>query len=294
MNAQLILQAVIDGIMLGGVYASLAVGQSLTFGVMRVINWAQGECLMIAMYIAYYTISLTHLDPYLTLFTTGGIMFLFGYILQKYIFNRIMAREETNETGTALLFTAGLGLALTNLALILFGPTPKLAVTRYQGMKISVNNLIISIPKLISFLIALACTALLYVFLQKSESGRALRATSQNRTVARIMGIKVERLFCLCFGLGFALIGIGASLLSPFFAVYPTVGLSFSFRSFIIVVLGGRGSVEGALLAGILVGLIEKVGGLFMYESYAQALTFVLFVVTLIFRPNGLLGKQTE
>lgn len=294
MSSQLILQAIIDGIMLGGVYASLAVGQSLTFGVMRVINWAQGECLMLAMYISYFAITLTHMDPYLTMFITGGAMFLFGYILQRFVFNTIMTREESRETGTALLFTAGLALVLSNLALILWGPTPLLATTRYQGMRFKLGELIISVPRLISFLIAMVCTGLLYWFLQKSESGRALRATSQNRTVARLMGIQVEKLFCLCFGLGFSLVGIGASLLSPFFAVYPTVGLSFSFRSFIIVVLGGRGSVEGALIAGILVGLIEKVGGLFVYESYAQALTFILFVAMLLFRPNGLFGKQSE
>lgn len=290
----LILQALIDGILLGGVYATVAVGQSLTFGVMRVINWAHGECLMMAMYISFLIISRFGFDPYITMFITGGLMFLFGFVLQKYVFNTILRREESRETGTALLFTAGLGLALTNLALIIMGPTPQLAQTRYSGMKFNVGALVVSVPKLISFAIAMGCVILLALFLQRSETGRALRATSQHRTVARLMGINVERIFCICYGLGIGLVGVAGALLSPFFAVYPTVGLTFSFRSFIIVVLGGRGSIGGAMVAGILVGLIEKIGGLFVYESYAQALTFILFVAMLLFKPNGLFGKQAE
>jgi branched-chain amino acid transport system permease protein len=288
------LQALIDGILLGGVYSTIAVGQSLTFGIMRVINWAHGECLMIAMYISYYLVTFLNMDPYLTMVITSGVMFLYGYFLQKYPINLMMTREETKGTGTTLLFTAGLGMVMTNLALIFLGPTPRFAETVYSGASIKLGEIIVSVPKVISFSIAITCTIILYIFLQFSSTGRSLRATSQNRTVARLMGIDVERIFCIAFGIGLGIVGIAAALLTPFYAVYPTVGLTFSFRSFIIVVLGGRGSIPGTMIAGIIVGLIEKIGGLYIYESYAQALTFVLFIIMLLFRPRGLMGTQED
>lgn len=288
------LQALISGLLLGGVYATIAVGLSLAFGVMRIINWAHGELLMISMYISYLIISLTGVDPYLTIFITGAIMFVFGYIFQGTIINRLLEREDSREPVSVLLFTAGFGMVLSNLALIIFGANPILTATQYQGKTFMLGDIIISVPRFISFVIALAVTALLYLFLQKTETGRAIRATSQNRSVARLMGINQKKIYALAFGIGIALVGISGALLVPFFSIYPLVGLTFSNKSFIIVVLGGKGSVPGALLGGLLVGVIEQLAGIMFTDAYAQAIVFILFVIVLLFKPSGLLGKEAE
>lgn len=289
-----ILQALISGLLMGGVYASIAVGLSLAFGVMRIINWAHGELLMVSMYISYIIINITNFDPYFVILITGVLMFAVGYLFQSNILNRLLAREESREPISVLLFTAGLGMVLSNLALIVFGANPILVRTVYQGRTFAFNDIIISLPRLISFLIAITATFILYLFLNRTETGRAIRATSQNRGVARLMGINQKKIYCLAFGIGIALVGISGGLLVPFFSIFPLVGQTFSNRSFIIVVLGGKGSISGALLGGLIIGVVEQVAGIMFTDAYAQAIVFVIFVVVLLFKPSGLLGKETE
>lgn len=289
-----LIQAIIDGLLMGGVYATIAVGLSLSFGVMRIINWAQGEFLMIAMYVAFLLVRSTGADPYLTLWVPALFMFVIGYLLQKIIFNRMLDKDKSREPLSVLLFTAGMGIALSSGALIIFGGLPISAVTRYVCKAISVGGLIISVPRLISFIIALILTLLLNFILQKTEIGRAIRATSQNREVAQLMGINHKTIYCLAFAIGLALLGASASLLVPFYAVSPTMGSNFGFKSFIIVILGGKGSITGCLLGGLIIGLIEKIGALYWSDAYAQLLVFVLFVVILLFKPNGLLSTDRD
>ncbi len=285
-------QSVIDGLLIGGVYATVAVGLSLAFGVMRIINWAQGELLMISMYISYFLFDLMGLDPYINMFIVMALMFLVGYFMQETVISNLLARETVREPISVLLFTSGLGMVLTNAALIVFGSAPKTALTPLSGKMISVGEMLISLPKIISFSIALCCTIALYVFLQRTETGRAIRAISQNRQVATLMGINQKKVFSIAFGISIALVGLSGALLIPYFPVGTTVGQTFSFRSFVIVVLGGKGSVIGALLGGLIVGVIEKVGGLLFSDTYAQMMVFVIFVIVLLFKPNGLLGQK--
>lgn len=285
-------QALIDGLLIGGVYATIAIGLSLAFGVMRMINWAHGELLMVSMYISFYLIKATGMNPYLVLFVTGTIMFAVGYLLQKTVFNRLLAREKEREPISVLLFTSGLGMVLSNGVLMLCGSTTQQAQTAYTGTTFKISELIVSVPKTISFVIALAAALALYFVLQKTEVGRAIRATSQNRSVAKLMGIKESKIYCISFGLSIMLVGISGALLIPYMPIYPTVGQVFSFKSFVIVVLGGKGSVIGALLGGLIVGVIEQLGGLYLSDLYAQMLVFLLFVVILLVKPTGLLGKE--
>ena len=285
-------QALIDGLLVGGVYATIAVGLSLAFGVMRIINWAHGELLMTGMYISYFIFTATGLDPYLIMLLTAVMMFFVGFFLQKGIISNILERETELEPISVLLFTSGLGLFLSNLALMIFGANPLTANTAYTGKSFQIASIYVSVPKLISFTIAIVCTLALYFFLQRSEMGRAIRATAQNRSVATLMGINMKHIYNVAFGIGIALVGLSGALLLPYLPVVPTVGATFSFKSFVIVVLGGQGSVPGALLGGLLVGIIEKLGTQLVSDSAAQMAVFIVFILVLLFKPYGLLGKK--
>lgn len=285
-------QALIDGILIGGVYAVIAVGLSLAFGVMRIVNWAHGELLMLSIYFSYFVFTATGLDPYILMFVTAAVMALFGYILQKFVISNMLAREKEIEPISVLLFTSGLGVFLSNLALVVFKGNPKTATTIYTAKSMNIAGLYVSIPKSISFVIAMVCTVGLYLFLQKSETGRAIRAASQNRGVVVLMGVNLKKLFNIAFAISVGLVGVAGSLLLPYSSVQPTTGSTYSFKSFVIIVLGGQGSVIGALISGILVGVIEKLGTLYFSDTTAQTAVFVVFVIVLLFRPNGLFGGK--
>lgn len=286
------LQSLFDGLLLGGVYATVAAGLSLAFGVMRIVNWAHGEFLMIAMYVASLIVTNLGIDPYLSILITGPVFFAIGYFLQKGLFNRLLEREKAREPMSVMMFTIGLGMVLTNGALLIFSANTRVTQTIYQGKTFAVGDMMFSVPRFISFVIAILITAGLYFFLMKTETGRALRASSQDRASSTLMGINEKRIYSIAFGISLALVGVSASLLVPYFSVYPTVSLVFGFKAFVIVVLGGKGSIPGALLGGLIVGLTEKIGGLFLNDAYAQIVLFVVFVIILLVKPSGLLGKE--
>lgn len=290
------LQAIFDGLLQGGVFACVAVGLSLVFGVMRIINWSHGETLMISMYVSFFLYSFAHLNPYICVLINAVIFFGYGYFLQRTVLNNLLSREKDREPMSILLFTAGLGMVLTNSALMLFGGNSRSIGGTFDLGTIDTKSLgvVISIPKLIAFAISITFTLALFYFLQSTETGRALRATAQNRSVSQLMGIDVKRIYGIAMGLGLALVGVSGALLITFFPVTPDVGTVYSLRSFIIVVLGGKGSVPGALLGGLIVGVIETLGAQLTSQSYAQVMLFVIFVLILLFRPAGLLSKERE
>jgi len=292
MTVTMCLQSVIDGLLIGGVYATIAVGLSLAFGVMRIINWAQGELLMVSMYISYFIFNAMGLDPYLIMFLTAGAMFVVGFFLQKFVISNMLARETAVEPTTVLLFTAGLGMVISNGVLAFIGPQYLSAMTPYTAKSMNLLGIYVSIPKAISFAIALASTLILYFFLQKSETGRAIRATSQNRHVASLMGVNMKQIYNIAFGISIAMVGLSGALLLPYSTLNPDIGNVYSFKSFVIVILGGMGSVPGALLGGLVVGVIECVGKLFFNDSVAQTAVFVVVMLVLVCRPYGLLGKK--
>ncbi len=292
MSSIVLFQALIDGLLIGGVYATIGLGLSLAYGVMGVVNWAHGETLMVSMFISFLLVKYAGFDPYLTALVTVAVTGAMGYFLQKAVFNRLLGRGK-NAWRDILLFTAGLGLALTSVFNMIFGAEVKSVMTRYSGM-LKLGEIMVSKPKLISFLLAAVLCSALYVFIQKTDMGRSLRATAQDRNTAQLMGINANRVYCLCFAISLALVGFSGALLTPFYSVSPYVGATFSFKSFIIVALGGKGNIPGTMFAGLLVGVIEKIGGVFLGDNMAQILIFILFIAIMLFRPDGLLARRKK
>ena len=293
MSANLIIQALISGILIGGVYATIGMGMSIAYGVMGVVNWAHGEVLMIALYISYYLTKFAGFDPYITAVVNIVVMGVFGYILQKLAFNKLVNRGSKVAWRDILLVTAGLSLLLQAVFNMIFGAEVKSVSTRYSGF-LKLGAIRIQKPHVISFVVAIICVAVLYWLIQKSEMGRSLRATSQDRTTAQLMGINANRVFCMSFAISMGLVGLAASLLVPFRSTSPYVGASYCFKSFIIVALGGKGNIPGAMVAGILIGVIESVGQMLWSDSVAQIIILVLFIVVLLVKPDGLLGKRKK
>lgn len=286
------LQLLIDALMLAGVYGAIAVGLSIGFGVMRVVNWAHGECFMAGLYLTYAMVTYLGVNPYVAMFGGGIVLFLFGYCLQRFVFNNILERETEREPVTIMLFGAGLGLALSSIALMIFSSYPMQTQSSMKGKMWEIAGMYVSVTRFIAFVFAVILTIVLYIVIQKTEIGRAIRATSQNRFVAQLMGIPYKHIYSLVFGLGLGLLGMSAGLMAPFYPATPTVGTVFGFKAMVIVVLGGKGSIPGALLGGLIVAMVEKFGGWFIGDVYAQCLIFVVFILTLLVRPNGILGTD--
>lgn len=293
MSANLILQALISGILIGGVYAAIGMGMSIAWGVMGVVNWAHGEVLMISLYISYYLTKFCGFDPYLTALVNIVVMGAFGYLLQAAAFNKLVNRGSNVAWRDILLVTAGMSMLLQAVFNMIFGAEVKSVTTKYSGM-FSLGSLKISKPMTISFVVAIVCCAALYWFIQKSEMGRSLRATAQDRTTAQLMGINANRTFCLSFAIGMAMVGLSGALLIPFSPTSPYVGAGYCFKSFIIVALGGKGNIPGALVAGLLVGVIEMVGRMIWSDSAAQIIILVLFIVILLVKPDGLMVRRRK
>ncbi len=281
-------QALISGILIGGVYALIGIGLTMIFGVMRIINFAHGDILMVGMYVTFFLFTLMRVDPFASILITGPLLFLFGAFLQKVVINRVLGALPQNQ----ILLTIGLGLIMSNSIMLAFTSDYKILTTRYSSSSVKVGGISISSPLVYSFLITAAITAALYWFLLKTDTGQAIRATAQDREAARLMGINVKRMSVIAFGLGAALAGIAGALISPTYYIFPQVGSIFTLKAFVIVVLGGMGSVIGATLGGVLIGIAESVGGVYFGACWKEVVVFVLFLVVLLFKPSGLLGKS--
>jgi branched-chain amino acid transport system permease protein len=282
----------VGGLLIGGTYALIALGLNIVFGTMRVINFAQGTLLMAGMFLVYWLWVLTGLHPYLSPLITVPLLFGFGYLIQQILVAPLFARERAREPMSVLLLTLGLALALENLALLFFAADFKTVQTDLAMRTFKVGGIIVSVPRLIGLLTAGVTGAALYLFFTRTDLGRAVRATGQDREVARLMGIDDFRVYNVAFGLSAGLMGIAAAILVPFYYVHPAVGTSFILKAFVIVVLGGMGSMPGAAVGGLIVGVIEGVVGLYVQAAVAQIVLFGLFVVILFVRPAGLLGVE--
>ena len=289
---QTFLQGAIGGLLIGGTYALIALGLNIVFGTMRVINFAQGTLLMAGMFLVYWLWVLTGLHPYLSPLVTVPLLFGLGYVIQKALVAPLFARERAREPMSVLLLTLGLALALENLALLFFAADFKTVQTDLAMRTFKVGGIIVSVPRLIGLLTAGISGAALYLFFTRTDLGRAVRATGQDREVARLMGIDDFRVYNVAFGLSAGLMGIAAAILVPFYYVHPAVGTSFILKAFVIVVLGGMGSMPGAALGGLIVGVIEGVVGVYVQAAVAQIVLFALFVAILSVRPTGLLGVE--
>src|SRR6266850_4605934 len=281
-------QVVISGILSGALYAMVALGLALIFGVMRVINVAHGPLLMLGAYVTYFLFSRLGLNPYLTVPVSMVVMFFVGVILQRTLVFRVVNAPELS----SLLLTFGISIALVNLAQLAF--TSDLRAIEYITGAWVLGGLAFSKPRVIAFLFAAGVTALSFLLLKFTRLGKAIRATSQSREVAMVCGVDVGRIHMLTFGLGAALAAAGGALLAVIVAIQPEMGGVWTFKSFLVIVLGGAGNYPGALVGGLLLGLVEQLASLFLTTQLSEVVAYVLLVLVLLVRPSGLLGgRQT-
>jgi branched-chain amino acid transport system permease protein len=280
--------AAINGLLIGGIYTLVASGLTLIYGVLHIINFAHGSMLMLAMFGVYYLLMKLGIDPYMSLIIMVPAMYLLGYLLYKLLIGRLAQGKDEN----ILLITLGLSILIENLALMFFkGDTRTISVS-YSDTMVELGPTLVSLPKIISFGAAMALCVALGLFIQRTDTGKAIRAVAKERVGARLVGIDVERIFAISFGIGLATLGAAACLLMPIFYVSPTTGHVFVMVAFTVVVLGGMGSFLGAVIGGLIVGLTESFGGLFLGESLGQIGISLIFILILLFRPSGLFGAK--
>lgn len=280
-------QVVVSGLLIGGIYALVAVGLNIIFGVLRIINFAHGEYLMVSMYGAYWLWRLG-LDPYMSIVLVVPAMAVLGALSERYLIRYTL----TAPAHVKIFVTMGLSIALQNLALLFFTADYLNVRTAYQTSTIALSGLAISVPRMIALIATLVTAAGLFLFLKYTDFGRAIRATAQDGVTARLMGINVDRIYMYTFAIGSAFVGLAGCLLVPVYYIYPTVGIDFVVVAFVVVVLGGLGSVPGAIIGGLLIGVVEQLSGFFVDTSLRQVVYFLVFIVVLAVRPAGLLGQR--
>ncbi|MFI4987166.1 MAG: branched-chain amino acid ABC transporter permease [Alphaproteobacteria bacterium] len=284
LELSILLPAILNGIMTGAVYALVALGLTLIYGVLHIINFAHGSLLMLALYGVYFLYTLLGIDPYLAFPLIVPAMFALGYGLQRWV----IAKTGPGKDENILLVTLGLSLIIENLALYLWSADTRTINTPYGFATVDLGIALIAVPRLVAFAGALVVTALLWLVIQRSDLGKAIRALARERQGAALVGIDVEHVFAMSFGIGVACLGAAACLLLPSYYANPGVGRSFVLIAFTIVVLGGMGSFAGALVGGLIIGVTESLGGLFLGESLGQLGIFLIFIAILLFRPTGL------
>ena len=279
-------QSMVSGILTGSLYAMIGVGLTVIFGVMRIINMAHGDMVMLGMYGAFWALTILKIDPFLSVVIWVPIAFIFGNLAYRFLLRKIVPAGELN----TLLYTAGLSLFVANLALLAFTGDYRTIKLDYAVMPLRPLGIAVPIPLAIAFGMAILITILLYWFLMRTDTGRAIRATSQQPQAAALMGVNAGKMEMVTFGLGTALACGAGILLVPSLYLYPTVGEILVAKCFVIVVLGGLGSVPGAIAGGVLLGLVESLGAVYISVPYKDAIGFVIFLLVLLFRPSGLFG----
>jgi branched-chain amino acid transport system permease protein len=279
-------QAVVNGLLIGGIYALVSIGVTLIFGVVKIVNFAQGEFVMIGMYISFFLANSFGVDPLLSLLISMPSLFAIGVLVQHFLIRRVLALGDMPQ----IFLTFALSLLLMNIALLLFTANYRTVQTPYSELTFHIGPVYFAVAKLIAFAIAMLLSALLYLFLHGTDLGKAMRAAAQNREVAMLMGINPDRVFCVAVGVALALAGAAGSLLMPFYPAYPLVGQIFVLMAFVAVVLGTLGNITGALIASLMMGVAESLGVQFVGADSGLIVVFVMLLLTLAFRPNGLFG----
>ncbi|NLB89515.1 MAG: branched-chain amino acid ABC transporter permease [Syntrophomonadaceae bacterium] len=290
-----LLSAVVNGVSMGAIYGLIALGLTLIFGIMKIINFAHGALLMLSMMTSYWIWKITGLNPYLLIILLVPIMFVFGYITQRVFIKPVLDRQkDVREPISVLLLTAALAMVFENFALMTFGGDYVMAKTAVSDATLVLGGVTLSAARFYALIIALIIATIFYVFLQYSELGRKLRACGQDRNTAALMGIDVPNTYAIAFGIGTALLAVAAITLIPFYYVHPTVGEVFMTKAFIVVVLGGLGSVPGAIVGGIIIGLIESIGAQYMTATLTTIVVYLIFLLVLFVKPSGLFGSRFE
>ena len=281
MDFGILIQAIINGIMVGGIYALVGMSLNMIFGVMKIINFCHGEMLMIGMYLTFVFNTFFGIDPYLSIPLVALCMFGLGALIQHTL---ITPSLGTKSFTNLLFLTVGLGILFQNLALVIFSPNYRTITTSYSSITVHLGPVTMALPKLISFIALIIITIALFWFLKYTSTGKKIRAVSQNPIGAEVVGINSKRIYIITYGLGCALAGVAGALLTLFYMVYPMVGSSFGFKALIVVVVGGFGSIQGAFCAGIFLGLLETLSSLIVGPTYRDLTVFVTFIVILVVR----------
>ncbi|RMF99646.1 MAG: branched-chain amino acid ABC transporter permease [Nitrospirae bacterium] len=291
---EIFLQTLIAGLLLGGLYALIGIGMTLIMGVMKIINLAHGELMMVAMYIAYWLFVLFHIDPYVSVLIATPVMFFMGVAIQKFLINPVMKVESILPENQVIL-TVGIGMVLSNLAAMFFTSDYRSTPVDYASdawylsdyWRDSPIELSLSVPWTVSFVLAVIITISLWFFLTKTDMGKSIRATAQDRDAALLMGVNVERMRVVTFGIGSALVGAAGCLFIPIYYLYPALGGKFTLIAFVITILGGLGSTIGAIIGGLILGIFESMTATYIGMGWAPVGRFVIFVAALIFLPGG-------
>jgi branched-chain amino acid transport system permease protein len=288
MDAVLVAQALLNGLLFGGVYSLMAVGLTLIFGVMRVVNFAHGDMMVWGMYLAWLLATQLGVDPYAGFAACAAALFVLGAAVQRGLVDRIVDAPHEMQ----ILLMLGVALVLENAALIAFGPEPRRVASALALSTLWLGPLFVDVARLVTFAVAVLLTVALSVFLFRTDLGRTIRAAADNTYGALVIGTDVRRVYAVAFGIGAACVGAAGALVSPFLPFQPAAGLSASVTSFNIVIIGGMGSLLGAFVGGLLVSLAESLGAVFLSSSMKELVSFSLLILILLFRPAGLFGKR--
>ena len=289
MDPTLIGQGLLSGFLFGGVYSLMAVGLTLIFGVMRVVNFAHGDMMVWGMYLAWLLASRAGIDPYVGFGVCAVALFLLGFAVQRGLVDRIVDAPHEMQ----ILLMLGVALVLENAALVAFGPDPVRVRSPLSQSTVWLGPIFVDLARLLTFGVAMALTGALWLFLSRTDLGRTMRAAADNPYGARVIGADVRRVYASAFGVGAACVGAAGALVSPILPFQPTGGLGLSVTSFNIVIIGGMGSLPGAFAGGILVSVAESMGAVFLSPSMKELVSFGLLIAILLFRPAGLFGKTT-
>ncbi len=285
-------QSIANGILIAGLYASVTLGLTLVLGVMGIVNFAHGELVMLGAYNAFWLYALLGVDPILSLALSGVLLFFIGIGMYRFTIQPILKDPPLNQ----LLLTLGISILLQNLAMILWKTDSRSIITSYSGMSLHLGIVNIGFTRLLTFLITVALTVFLVLFLYKTRPGSAMRAVSENNTASWLIGINVRKTYLLAFGVASALAGASGALVSTIMYTYPMVGFKLSLKAFCILVLGGLGNIPGALFGSLILGLTESFVGTYVTEGsgWAEGISFILIIVILIIKPTGLAGTRRE
>lgn len=284
---EILIQVLIDGMLNGMVYALVAAGLCLIWGVMDVINFAHGEYLMVAMYVSYWLGFLAKVDPLISIIASGVFIFIVGVLTYKLIIRYTIGKPGL----VALLATFGLAMFLKNFCMNRFTPNFRILSDTWLGDKtFHVGNLILPVPQLVAGILALVVIGLIYVLINTTRFGWAIQATAMDREAAELMGINTDRIYVLVFGIGGACVGIAGGIMPSYLAVHPEVGSMFGLIAFICVAMGGFGSISGAFLAGLLVGIVEALAGFYIAPVFKYIAVFSLYLAVVFLRPKGIFG----
>jgi branched-chain amino acid transport system permease protein len=298
MDLTLYIQLLIAGILLGGIYSLASIGLTLIFGVMKIVNFSHGEFLMIAMYISFWLYHYFHIDPYLSALLMVPLVFLIG-IITYYLF---IKPTLSSSVLCQIFITVGLSTIIQNMVLLFWSADFRSLNLSYATNSIvlgpfpllSIEKIMVNPARLIAFVLTVSLSIAFYLFLKFSYTGKIIRATSQDRSAALLMGINIDRIYKLTFAIGIVLVGLAGGLLVPIYTVHPFVGFDFVLVMFVVVVLGGMGSVVGAMVSGFIIGIVEIFSSYWIGQESKQAIYFLVFIAVLVVRPSGLFGLKEE